>query len=192
MMRPMREDIDRIRSEVNRQTSLCQCSKKYDVEQIAEGRYRVSRVDEEKNSNFVRSVRRNSKSSSGSNSSFDGDGSCRWWLDDPRRIPRSSRSVSRCVLAFRLLLHVELPFLSARGRTNCELHPDVYALREGVAQTMSLFKTKARPSSNHHFVSARRSFSSNDDLSFSSQLISESREAFFSLRPTSNVRFLFR
>jgi hypothetical protein len=38
----MVEDIDRIKSEVHRQTSLCQCSKKYDVQQIAEGRYRVN------------------------------------------------------------------------------------------------------------------------------------------------------
>lgn len=43
MIQPKTEDIDRIRSEVNRQTSLCQCLKKYDVEQIGEGRYRVRR-----------------------------------------------------------------------------------------------------------------------------------------------------
>lgn len=35
-------DIDRIKTEVNRQASLCTCSKKYDVQQVAEGRYRVS------------------------------------------------------------------------------------------------------------------------------------------------------
>ncbi|CAF4871227.1 unnamed protein product, partial [Rotaria socialis] len=33
-------DIDRIKTEVNRQASLCTCSKKYDVQQVAEGRYR--------------------------------------------------------------------------------------------------------------------------------------------------------
>ncbi|CAF4289266.1 unnamed protein product, partial [Adineta steineri] len=38
--RPVVADIDRIKSEVHRQTSLCQCSNKYDVQQIAEGRYR--------------------------------------------------------------------------------------------------------------------------------------------------------
>ncbi len=37
-------DIDRIKSEVNRQASLCTCSKKYDVQQIAEGRYRVNLI----------------------------------------------------------------------------------------------------------------------------------------------------
>ena len=44
MIRSLPADIDRIKSEVYRQASLCQCSKKYDVEQIAEGRYRVSSV----------------------------------------------------------------------------------------------------------------------------------------------------
>jgi len=42
MVQPMVADIDRIKNEVHRQTSLCQCSKKYDVQQIAEGRYRVN------------------------------------------------------------------------------------------------------------------------------------------------------
>jgi len=42
MIRPAIADIDRIKHEVHRQASLCQCSKKYDVQQIAEGRYRVN------------------------------------------------------------------------------------------------------------------------------------------------------
>jgi hypothetical protein len=49
-------DIDRIKSEVHRQTSLCQCSKKYDVQQIAEGRYRVN-YSKKKQHSF--SIRRN-------------------------------------------------------------------------------------------------------------------------------------
>lgn len=39
--RPDLTDIDRIKTEVSRQASMCQCSKKYDVQQVAEGRYRV-------------------------------------------------------------------------------------------------------------------------------------------------------
>lgn len=45
MMKPIETDIDQIKDELHRQTSLCQCSKKYHVQQIAEGRYRVK--DEE-------------------------------------------------------------------------------------------------------------------------------------------------
>ena len=30
----------------------------------------------------------------------------------------------------------------AKGRTNYELHPEIYSLREGVAQTMTLFKPR--------------------------------------------------
>ncbi len=30
----------------------------------------------------------------------------------------------------------------AKGRTNYELHPESYALRDGVAQTMTLFKPR--------------------------------------------------
>ena len=45
LIEPVIEDSDTISSEVHRQTSLCQCSNKYDVEQIAEGRYRVGEKD---------------------------------------------------------------------------------------------------------------------------------------------------
>jgi hypothetical protein len=41
-IRPELTDIDRIKSEVNRQASLCTCSQKFDVQQVAEGRYRVN------------------------------------------------------------------------------------------------------------------------------------------------------
>lgn len=34
-------------------------------------------------------------------------------------------------------------FLSAKGRTNFDLHQENYSLREGVAQTMSFFKSKS-------------------------------------------------
>jgi hypothetical protein len=33
-------------------------------------------------------------------------------------------------------------YLLAKGRTNYELHPENYALRDGVAQTMTLFKPR--------------------------------------------------
>lgn len=33
-------------------------------------------------------------------------------------------------------------FRLAKGRTNYELHPEIYALRDGVAQTMTLFKPR--------------------------------------------------
>ena len=33
-------------------------------------------------------------------------------------------------------------FVLAKGRTNYELHPESYALRDGVAQTMTLFKPR--------------------------------------------------
>ena len=42
----------------------------------------------------------------------------------------------------------------AKGRTNYELHPESYALRDGVAQTMTLFKPKLvtvhRPTCLYH------------------------------------------
>jgi hypothetical protein len=42
-------------------------------------------------------------------------------------------------------------FVIAKGRTNYELHPETYALRDGVAQTMTLFKPRlARPTCLHH------------------------------------------
>lgn len=39
---------------------------------------------------------------------------------------------------FFLLLFI----FKAKGRTNYELHPESYALRDGVAQTMTLFKPR--------------------------------------------------
>ncbi len=54
MVQPMVADIDRIKNEVHRQTSLCQCSKKYDVQQIAEGRYRVNYLKKQKKICFQR------------------------------------------------------------------------------------------------------------------------------------------
>lgn len=45
-------------------------------------------------------------------------------------------------------------FFIAKGRTNYELHPESYALRDGVAQTMTLFKPRLpaihRPTCLHH------------------------------------------
>lgn len=119
-----------------------------------------------------------------------------------------------------------ISFRLAKGRTNLELHPDVYALREGVAQTMSMIKSKlsnnqrsfclAHPMApsqiptpirikpNDHGSSlqpskerSRVSLSSNgdlsisaDDLSFTSQLISEFRlfDLIFSLSSSLNFR----
>lgn len=160
MIRPMTEDIDRIRSEVNRQTSFCQCSKKYDVEQIAEGRYRFG---ETQSLRLVRVLRSNVMVRVGGG-----------WTSLDEFLARHDPC-------------------RAKGRTNYELHPEVYALRDGVAQTMSLFKSKLsngqRPSCLVHPAPtpirplkdrSRLSTSSNgdlsvsaDDLSFSSQLISE-------------------
>jgi hypothetical protein len=39
-------------------------------------------------------------------------------------------------------LDLSFILLLAKGRTNYELHPEIYALRDGVAQTMTLFKPR--------------------------------------------------
>ncbi|CAF1503793.1 unnamed protein product [Adineta steineri] len=115
IVRPVVADIDRIKSEVHRQTSLCQCSNKYDVQQIAEGRYR-----------------------------FGGSQSLRLV-----RILRSTVMVrvggGWTALDEFLVRHDPC---RAKGRTNYELNSQNYPLRDGVAQTMTLFKQR--------FVNIRR------------------------------------
>jgi hypothetical protein len=61
------------------------------------------------------------------------------------------------VFVFVFVLHISIINLYiclAKGRTNYELHPENYALRDGVAQTMTLFKprlvTVHRPTCLYH------------------------------------------
>ncbi|CAF2636953.1 unnamed protein product [Rotaria sp. Silwood2] len=109
IIRPVVADIDRIKSEVNRQTSLCQCSKKYDVQQIAEGRYRFG---ESQSLRLVRILRSTVMVRVGGG----------WTALDEFLVRHDP--------------------CRAKGRTNYELHPENYALRDGVAQTMTFFKPR--------------------------------------------------
>ncbi|CAF1104230.1 unnamed protein product [Adineta ricciae] len=102
-------DIDRIKSEVNRQASLCTCSKKYDVQQVAEGRYRFG---ESQSLRLVRILRSTVMVRVGGG----------WTALDEFLVRHDP--------------------CRAKGRTNYELHPESYALRDGVAQTMTLFKPR--------------------------------------------------
>ncbi|CAF3599478.1 unnamed protein product [Adineta steineri] len=120
-IRPEVTDIDRIKSEVNRQASLCTCSKKYDVQQIAEGRYRFG---ESQSLRLVRILRSTVMVRVGGG----------WTALDEFLVRHDP--------------------CRAKGRTNYELHPESYALRDGVAQTMTLFKprlvTVHRPTCLYH------------------------------------------
>ncbi|CAF1221360.1 unnamed protein product [Rotaria sordida] len=109
IVQPVVADIDRIKSEVNRQTSLCQCSKKYDVQQIAEGRYRFG---ESQSLRLVRILRSTVMVRVGGG----------WTALDEFLVRHDP--------------------CRAKGRTNYELHPENYALRDGVAQTMTFFKPR--------------------------------------------------
>ncbi|CAF1052712.1 unnamed protein product [Rotaria sordida] len=123
IVQPVVADIDRIKSEVNRQTSLCQCSKKYDVQQIAEGRYRFG---ESQSLRLVRILRSTVMVRVGGG-----------WTALDEFLVRHDPCRG---------MHVYSRFLAtvaaAKGRTNYELHPENYALRDGVAQTMTFFKPR--------------------------------------------------
>ncbi|CAF4473955.1 unnamed protein product [Rotaria socialis] len=108
-IRPEVTDIDRIKTEVNRQASLCTCSKKYDVQQVAEGRYRFG---ESQSLRLVRILRSTVMVRVGGG----------WTALDEFLVRHDP--------------------CRAKGRTNYELHPESYALRDGVAQTMTLFKPR--------------------------------------------------
>ncbi|CAF1587078.1 unnamed protein product [Rotaria magnacalcarata] len=108
-IRPEVTDIDRIKTEVNRQASLCTCSKKYDVQQVAEGRYRFG---ESQSLRLVRILRSTVMVRVGGG----------WTALDEFLVRHDP--------------------CRAKGRTNYELHPENYALRDGVAQTMTLFKPR--------------------------------------------------
>ncbi|CAF4468439.1 unnamed protein product [Rotaria socialis] len=121
IIRPVVADIDRIKSEVHRQTSLCQCPKKYDVQQMGEGRYRFG---ESQSLRLVRILRSTVMVRVGGG----------WTALDEFLVRHDP--------------------CRAKGRTNYELHPESYALRDGVAQTMTLFKprlvTVHRPTCLYH------------------------------------------
>ncbi|CAF3411588.1 unnamed protein product [Rotaria sp. Silwood1] len=108
-IRPEVTDIERIKNEVNRQASLCTCSKKYDVQQVSEGRYRFG---ESQSLRLVRILRSTVMVRVGGG----------WTALDEFLVRHDP--------------------CRAKGRTNYELHPESYALRDGVAQTMTLFKPR--------------------------------------------------
>ncbi|CAF4976351.1 unnamed protein product, partial [Rotaria sp. Silwood1] len=108
-IRPEVTDIERIKNEVNRQASLCTCSKNYDVQQVSEGRYRFG---ESQSLRLVRILRSTVMVRVGGG----------WTALDEFLVRHDP--------------------CRAKGRTNYELHPESYALRDGVAQTMTLFKPR--------------------------------------------------
>ncbi|CAF0847061.1 unnamed protein product [Rotaria sordida] len=119
-IRPEITDIDRIKNEVNRQASLCTCSKKYDVQQVSEGRYRFG---ESQSLRLVRILRSTVMVRVGGG-----------WTALDEFLVRHDPCRGR--------LYYMPEYQTAKGRTNYELHPESYALRDGVAQTMTLFKPR--------------------------------------------------
>lgn len=109
MIQPAIVDVDKIKSEVHRQTSLCECSRRYDVEQIGEGRYRFG---ESQSLRLVRILRSTVMVRVGGG----------WTTLDEYLIRHDPCRV--------------------KGRTNYEIHPETCQLRNGVAQTVTLFQNR--------------------------------------------------
>ncbi|CAF0766572.1 unnamed protein product, partial [Didymodactylos carnosus] len=118
LIRPF-TDTERIKTEVNRQASLCQCSKKYEVQQVAEGRYRFG---ESQSLRLVRILRSTVMVRVGGG-----------WTALDEFLVRHDPCRGR--------LYYIQEDKETKGRTNYELH-EHYSLRDGVSQTMSLFKPK--------------------------------------------------
>ncbi|CAF0917768.1 unnamed protein product, partial [Didymodactylos carnosus] len=150
LIRPV-TDTERIKTEVNRQAALCQCSKKYEVQQVAEGRYRFG---ESQSLRLVRILRSTVMVRVGGGWTALDEFLVR---HDPCRgmhvfnefmetlaftnanIPLTATAESSENLTGRLYYIQEDK--ETKGRTNYELH-EHYSLRDGVSQTMSLFKPK--------------------------------------------------